>query len=830
MTKASLTQFITALLALSVLSVVNSPAQERVVTVANEQLRFVAQAEAGYVVKLQDKPGGIGALSSLSSVDLARATPIRGLDRKGVYVVERRQPAGENRKTISALGSHSQVKYAAPLFSCEGQMLVVIPEIVARLKEGATQEDLAAVCESLGCRIKKRMEFTEQEYLLEVLGPDADAVFAAVERLSEISFVQWACPNTASRLRLAGKIRSSGDRVHAYDSAEGAAGASTTSGVFPNDEYFSMQWHLHNTGQSGGTPGADVRAPDAWEVTTGDPNIIVAVLDSGVDTNHPDLINNLVPGYDFYQNDDLPDPALVHWANAHGTACAGLVAAQGDNTMGVTGVAWNCKIMPIRIFRAESEEKDDFITEADRASAFRWAASHGADVLTNSWSSRSPRPIIHSAAVDIAEPGGIGRGGKGCIVLASSHNDDGPVLWPAKYPEVIAVGATDHNDLRWWYSNYGPELDLVAPSGGHSDEDLLANMGRDYLWTTDFSGVLGYSELHFVYGVYTEMLDYSAQGGTSSACPVAAGVAALILSVEPNLTGEEVRHFLEQAAKDLGALGWDQYYGWGRVDARAALDMVLAKRADLNGDWKVDWRDFAVLALSWRTSGPEGDIGPPPRPDGFVNVHDVILMGQYWMDEIPSTGLRAHWRLDETEGDVAYDCIGNHNAVVHEGEWTEGIIDGALQFNGLRTYMDCGNSDVLGPEQMTLEMWIEPAHMGGMRYIVSRTNESTDEIDYELMRHRDGELELLVGQLDADAVSVLSTTTTPLGEWSRVAICLGGSQASIYINDVLGGSANYGPRVARQGHRLVISSHQASTRFYNGKIDDVRIYDRAVTP
>lgn len=100
--------------------------QGYIVTVGNEQIRFVPQSQAGYVVKLQDKPGGIGAFSSLSSLELAQATPIRGLDRKGVYVVERRQPAGENDKTITALGSHGQVKYAAPLFSCEGETVAHI--------------------------------------------------------------------------------------------------------------------------------------------------------------------------------------------------------------------------------------------------------------------------------------------------------------------------------------------------------------------------------------------------------------------------------------------------------------------------------------------------------------------------------------------------------------------------------------------------------------------------------------------------------------------------------------------------------------------------------
>ena len=277
------------------------------------------------------------------------------------------------------------------------------------------------------------------------------------------------------------------------------------------------------------------------------------------------------------------------------------------------------------------------VTAADTASAFRWAAANGADILSNSWLFSDPLHIIHSAIVDVTQLGGMGRDGKGCVVVFSSGNSGGRMSSSsiAGYAEVISVGATDHDDVGWYYSSYGSELDIVAPGGGISDEDVLANMAKDYLWTTDITGIAGSSELHFVYGVYTDMLDYSAHGGTSSACPVAAGVAALILSVEPNLTNDEVRHFLTRSAKDLGDPGKDDYYGWGRVDARAALDMVLAKRADLNNDWKVDLKDFAMLAHFWKTSAAEGDIGPPPRLDGFVDVHDVILMGQYWMAEIP---------------------------------------------------------------------------------------------------------------------------------------------------------------------------------------------------
>ena len=348
MTKASLTQFITALLALSVLSVVNSPAQERVVTVAKERIRFVAQPQAGYVVKVPEKSSGVSSMSmTLRLLQAKGARPIRGLDRHGIWIVENEGPASKNEAVMTGLSRTGAADYVAPLFSSNGETIVVIPEIVIRVHPGVDARQVHVLCESMSLAIIRRMEFTTQEYLLEVLGPDADAVFAAVEQINEISFVQWACPNTVSRLRLAGKTISAGGRVHAQDSGE-AAGASTTAGVITNDEYFSEQWHLHNTGQFGYKPNADINAPEAWEITTGDPNIIIAICDTGVELNHPDLVNNLVPGYDFYDSDVDPSPAQGE-NETHGTMCAGFASAQGNNGIGVAGVTWNCKIMPIRM-------------------------------------------------------------------------------------------------------------------------------------------------------------------------------------------------------------------------------------------------------------------------------------------------------------------------------------------------------------------------------------------------------------------------------------------------------------------------------------------------
>jgi predicted outer membrane repeat protein len=501
-----------------------------------ERLNFTARPDLGYVVISQPEKTAISALeATLKEFGAEDIRPIKGLGRKGNYVVFCNRPANENINTIKNLRAKNHISFAAPLFSSNGEIVAIIPEIVVRLKDKSYADELRNLCRNMNLSIKKKMEFTELEYLIEVLGNDADAVTYAAEQLNRNPFIEWATPNKAFEPKLCGQ-------------------------VIPNDQYFPKLWHLNNTGQSGGTPNADINAPEAWEITTGNPNIIIAILDNGVDVNHPDLINNLVPGYDFYDDDPIPEP---HGSSSleHGTACAGLAAARGNNSIGVTGVAWNCKIMPICI---ASWGIFGLIPEADVATAFRWAAANGADVISNSWGYLSI--IVWSAIVDVTEPGGIGREGKGCIVLAAAGNGArSPIICPAAYPEVIAVGATDHNDRRFSYSQYdsdeyGFELDLMAPSGSAGLSNPLVP-----LWTTCITG-LG----PIPYYDYTFYMS-----GTSGATPIAAGVAALILSVDPDLTNLEVLRFLTRSAVDLNEPGLDYYYGYGRVDARAALEMTL---------------------------------------------------------------------------------------------------------------------------------------------------------------------------------------------------------------------------------------------------------------
>jgi subtilisin family serine protease len=785
----------------------------------------VPQGEKGYVVKQPKRPAGIGTLAGTLFLEEGRVRPIGGLNRHGVWIVENDGPASKNDAVMAELIRGGAAEYVAPLFSSYGETVAVIPEIVIRVHPGVDARQVHLLCESMSLAIIKPMEFTTQEYLLQVLGPDAEAVFTALDNLNNVEWIEWAAPNTASRLRLAGQTVSSGDRFYAQDSGEGAAVGSASSGVFPNDEYFPMQWHLHNTGQSGGTPGADIRATEAWEITTGDPNIVIAVLDTGVDMNHPDLINNLVPGYDFYDNDDLPQASLEHYRNYHGTACAGLAAAEGNNAVGVTGVAYTCKIMPIRLRYVMPNGTWAIITEADRATAFRWAANKGADILSNSWTWDNAAPIFHSAVVDVTRDGGMGRGGKGCIVLFAAGNNGGPLPYSGKYPEVIALGATDHNDVRCYYSNYGPELDIVATtSPGVTDQDWMNTKGRGWLWTTDITGAGGLNMDPF----YPNVLDYTAMGGTSEACPVAAGVAALILSVEPNLTGDEVRHFLERSAKDLGAPGRDDYYGWGRVDARAALDMVLAKRADLNNDWKVDFSDFAVFAQCWKTDNLRGDIGPIPRPDGLLDVQDLALLGEYWLKEIPELGLFAHWKLDEVVRETAYESINHRDGTLHGGPtWQPagGKVRGSLELDGVDDYVS--TPFILDPSAgaFSIFAWVKGITPG--QVVISQTGGD----NWLSTSAGEGKLMTELKPSGRYGTLLFSEAVIVDGDWHRVGLTWDGSTRTLYVDGVeVAKGTQAKPASSTGGLYIGAGKNLEAGSFWSGLIDDVRIYDRALKP
>lgn len=282
--------------------------------------------------------------------------------------------------------------------------------------------------------------------------------------------------------------------------------------AIPNDPIYGQAWHL-----------TKIAAPSAWDVTTGTSDIIMAILDTGCDPTHPDLVNKYVAGWNFYDNN-----ADTHDVTNHGTAVAGIVGAATNNALGVAAVAWNCPIMPIRISAVNGTASTSAM-----ANGLVWAADHGARVANISYKV-STSSTVTSAAQYLQNHGGV---------VTISAGNDGTFTSTADNPYVLTVSATDSADALASWSSTGNNIDLAAPG-------VL-------ITTTNNGGT------------------YGSWSGTSFSAPIVAGVAALVISANPALSASDVQDILKQSADDLGTAGWDPQYGWGRVNASRAVNLAL---------------------------------------------------------------------------------------------------------------------------------------------------------------------------------------------------------------------------------------------------------------
>lgn len=354
--------------------------------------------------------------------------------------------------------------------------------------------------------------------------------------------------------------------------------------IVTSDPLYNRQWNINNTGsviQGNGIPDADMDVDSAWTFTTGSPNIKVSIIDSGVDTLHNDLVQNILPGYDAVSDstDGFPTPAYDE--DGHGTCCAGIVAAVKDNGIGCTGVAPSCKIIPVRAFYylllQGASNPLPYGSSQSFSNAIGWSwSTAGADILSNSWG--LPPALISFL------PGGTqpvtdaiitahsnGRGGKGIALFFSSGNDNDSVgpIWPASLSETIAVNATNMCDTRKapsdcsgenWGGDFAGNLDFSAPGVKITTTDMRGNNG--------FSN----SDYYFTFN------------GTSAACPNAAAVGALLLSLVPSWGAEDIRNIIAQSCNKVGysydslyANGtWCRELGYGRVNAYRALQYSLS--------------------------------------------------------------------------------------------------------------------------------------------------------------------------------------------------------------------------------------------------------------
>ncbi len=335
-----------------------------------------------------------------------------------------------------------------------------------------------------------------------------------------------------------------------------------------NDPIYGDQWHLESTGQNGAGVDEDIDVEGAWDITRGTSSVITAVVDTGVELLHPDLVENLVQGTDVLGNDNDPKAEdgrwfIFNWYESHSTSVSGVVSARGDNGIGVSGVAPRGKVMPIRFL---SELFGPSPTTQDEADAFNFACNNGAAVINNSWGPAfgATLPASTKAAMDNCNQNG--RNGLGSVIFFAAGNggSNNSNNGYAAYSGVLGVTAVNDQGVKSGYSSYGPTVDCCAPSNG----------GVNGVTTTDRLGNVGYDN-----GDYTD--DF---GGTSSASPTAAGVMALILSANPMLTRAEAIDVLltttdivDPANGNYDINGHSDWYGYGRVNAAAAVAEAAAR-------------------------------------------------------------------------------------------------------------------------------------------------------------------------------------------------------------------------------------------------------------
>jgi len=360
--------------------------------------------------------------------------------------------------------------------------------------------------------------------------------------------------------------------------------------LIPNDPNFSLQWSMLNSGQVvggiAGTPGADISAPEAWAITTGDP-IVVAVLDSGVNL-HPELAGRVLAG----TNIPNPDIGTADGCASHGTHVSGTLAARGDNLVGISGMSWAAEIMPIVVVNPCSG------LESFVADGLVWATDEGARIANMSLQ-YSVGSAYLKAAVEYAYALDV-------VMIAATGNSNSAVAFPARWPETIAIAATNNLDQRWLSSNFGPEVDLAAPGVN--------------IWS--LSGMTGYAY----------------KTGTSFSAPHVSGTVALMLTVNPNLDTEQIRQILRSTADDVDAPGFDIFTGHGRLNAAAALAATLdtvTPTADLNGDGTVDGADLGILLNAWGSCAGSPCLGDL-NGDGVVDGADLGILLNAWGSGPPS--------------------------------------------------------------------------------------------------------------------------------------------------------------------------------------------------
>ncbi len=443
--------------------------------------------------------------------------------------VQEERPKRFNSAMKSLSGS-DKINDAVPVFKSGNKRIIATDKIIVGFETGSKIAD--AVISKFGC---KKIESSYDSYLLKI--PEGKDLFQLVNTLEKEKGVKYAEPNFIT-------IGSNNTLL------PGTKISRQIPDIDDKKDLSELQYALKIT-----------QADQAWQLAKGNKNITIAILDEGVESTHPDLAGIIEKSFDAIDDDGFQEPN--DW-DGHGTACCGLAAAK-HKSFGVKGLSAGCTVYAVRIAQS-LKPGGNWVTDNFKIKkAIDWSWENGADVISNSWGGGTPSNDI-SGAFERART--RGRNGKGCVVVVAAGNEDSSVTFPGNLMEVLTVSASNEYDEPktktskdgeyWWGSCFGPEIDVSAP-GVHN-------------LTTDISGNKGYNKDS----------NYTDFNGTSSATPIVAGIAGLVLSANPDLPESTVRVIIKETADKVGNVpyfkGHNDRMGFGRVNAFNAVKAALAQK------------------------------------------------------------------------------------------------------------------------------------------------------------------------------------------------------------------------------------------------------------
>jgi subtilisin family serine protease len=489
---------------------------------------------------------------------------------------------------LDELRQNPEVLVGTHVYFAEGSDTPVVPtgEIAVTFEEGVSEEEQTIALEEFALELVERRT---PYFIIAKVTPDSPNPIKVAQALQNSLFVKVADPDLDIILE-------------EYD-------------LVPNDHLISQQWHLRNQGYIPGVSarlrtGADAKIFDAWEKlgNRGGTDIKLALIDTGFDLTHPDLKGKVINPYNLFSRSSFLPQGDTRYT--HGTPCAS-VAVASANSSGIVGAAPNARFMPIH---------GTSFGDRDTEEMFDYCVRNGADIISCSWGTTDPaHRLNYRKEQAIRWAATQGRNGKGCVILFAAGNEGRSYLnYYAAHPSVIAVGAATSQDMHARYSNQGAEIDIVAPSSGHWP--ILA--GRAW-WDEGERGRVG-NQRYYIDGL-SRGNHYKHFGGTSSSTPLVAGICALILSANPDLTAAEVKEILRQTADKIGRTadyyrGHSRKYGYGRVNAEKAVAEAIRRRGNRPAQPTVDSSD---------TLGGTPTTDPGTGSSGLfeVEVSDTVQMG-----------------------------------------------------------------------------------------------------------------------------------------------------------------------------------------------------------